>query len=250
VFRKPTVLSIFVQGLAALFVVLGLLELQRAGKAESFIDLARRIESGSSVDPAYVAVYVRRIEANQENGHCRASLLRAELTILLHHLDLSEVWDQPDARSKAVATTLAFLDRAEACLPTDGNIPLRRAMVSLAAGGAMPDVGKDMRRSQHFAPAERNILSSRYRVWNVLDVANLQDSRKEVLADIASICSQPDLVKKLPPLGRNMVAFLQSQGEKGARSMAPVEKGALETSVSGSGVVPRNWCDLNRHGSS
>ncbi|MEA3535436.1 hypothetical protein [Rhizobium sp. CC-YZS058] len=230
--------------MALCIVLLAWMVLREEVEAEPFVSLAQRIESGKTVDPNYVIDLADTVLAFPQDGRCASQTVKAGLTILLKRLDTLDPKAQAPAFFEALAQTRAYVDHALACTPADGNLWLRRAMISLAEGRNPELVRADMERSHRFAPAEQKVLGGRFAVWNRLPITELSRSTPVLLADLKVICRSPDFMIKLPKASASLERFLDAQAQRTKQTVQtkPVAK-VRRNDQTGRKEGPGLWCE-------
>lgn len=238
--RLPILL---VKAMAAVALVFAWTVVRDEVQTEPLVVLAQRIERGTEVDSKTVLRVADRVVTLSGDGRCESRFVRAGLTILLRRLDGLDPVRQSADFAVALGQTHSYLNHALQCTPTDGNLWLRRAMVGLAEGRALQTIRDDLAQSRRFAPAEANVLSGRFLVWNQLPETQLLQSAPLVLDDLKTICGKPGLMAKLPKAESALQNFLEMHARSPGRpgGLAAIHKmRRVDGKKAGGG--PGLWC--------
>ncbi len=157
-----------------------------------FADLqywARQIEKGrplelSALDRLVSETYDRGIE--QE---CQSAFVKPFLTVLLAGLDARNPNSEYEKWFEALGQTEQFLRHTLSCLPTDGNLWVRYAMVRQASAEQSDEIHRLVGLSQRYSPAEENAITARYFLYNRLTNMTLEKISIEVRKDVEILCS-------------------------------------------------------------
>lgn len=151
------------------------------GEARSF---ARALDAGEPVDTAALrALVTGRLPANRLET-CNGEVLRASLTVLLADLDRIDRDQAYDAWAERLGQAERQVLHSLTCLPGDGNLWLRLAMLRQAGGEVPQEQASLMALSQQLDPSQERQLVGRLAHWNRLSSATLALSREEAAADV------------------------------------------------------------------
>ncbi|MFC3073140.1 O-antigen ligase family protein [Shinella pollutisoli] len=191
--------------IALLGTVLAAFDARDAAAGAAVRRFARALDAGRQVDDAALAALIAgHMPADRLTG-CKAAVLRPSLTVLLAALDRTD-------RDRAYEDWAARLAAAEeqvrhglSCMPADGNLWLRLAMLRQAGGEVAAEQARLMALSQQLNPSEGRLLTGRLAHWNRLSAATVALAREEAAADLRN-----GLVY-LPPPELQAVLATQSQ---------------------------------------
>lgn len=203
--------TIGLQIMAAALVVAACLQIGVLLKSEDAERVARSIEHKRDLDSAFVARMADRALDEAAGRGCQSAGVKANISILLKHLDTMGPGETLETRIAALQNTRDAIDRALACLPTDGNLWLRRAMIGFALQDRLSVIRNDMLLSQRYSPAEVEVLFGRYAFWSRLPKLQLAASASLVMTDIAAICSQKPMLWRVPDPSPILKSFLQER---------------------------------------
>ncbi|MCM2477820.1 hypothetical protein HGO38_30705 [Rhizobium sp. CG5] len=162
--------------------------------------LAKKIELGQPVSRDAIPTYIQQVPDIVEAGTCRSDVVRAGLTVVLADLDRQNSTDDYDAWAAAMERSQNYLRHALSCLPADGNLWLRLAMVRFAVAAEPRELASLMSQSVNLAPVEPNIVAGRFVMWNKMNAATLQEASRSVESDLRLLLSQA------PPLRKSILA--------------------------------------------
>jgi hypothetical protein len=134
---------------------------------------ARALDAGSPVDGRSLSALVADLPASSSYLQCRADVVRQTLTVLLADLDRIDRGADYARWAQRVEATEAYVRHALSCMPADGNLWLRLAMLRQAGGEVPAEQAELMAMSQLLIPAERNLLVGRLAHWNRLSAATV-----------------------------------------------------------------------------
>jgi hypothetical protein len=145
---------------------------------------ARALDAGTPVDTAALTRLVEAGLPSRRLETCNGLVLRASLTVLLAHLDRADRTSDYEAWAQRHGAAERQVSHALTCLPADGNLWLRLAMLRQAAGEVPSDQAALMALAQQRTPAERRQLVGRLAQWNRLSPATLALAREDAVSDV------------------------------------------------------------------
>lgn len=145
---------------------------------------ARALDAGRPVDDVALAALLAGHMPADRLTSCKAEVLRPSLTVLLAALDRTDRDHAYGDWAARLGETEEQVRHALSCMPGDGNLWLRLAMLRQAGGEVPAEQARLMALSQQLAPAERRMLIGRLAHWNRLSAATLTLAREEAAADL------------------------------------------------------------------
>lgn len=129
---------------------------------------------------------------------CRSDILKAGLVLVLSRIEVNLAPQDYDSWLEAVSNANGYIAHAIRCIPTDGNLWLRMAMVTRAGAEDPERIAELMTRSQSLAPAEISVVMDRIRFYNSLGASTLEKTSLVVQKDIAiSLQQEPKLLREV-----------------------------------------------------
>jgi len=179
---NPVAMGIFL--VSALFISIAFKQILVTYQEADIVYVARLVENGEPISSHAVAFYAKQASAIVEQDICRSDVVKSGLSVILKNLDAQ----QPEADYERWATTLqeadTYLTHALSCLPTNGNLWLRLAMVRLTMAEQPDEIARLLSHAQWLAPSEINELSSRLKIWNRVSASTLAKASSSVLSDL------------------------------------------------------------------
>ena len=156
-------------------------------------DAARLESDGQSVS----AEAVVDSGADRAFSTCRPSIVRAAVGVRFAELN-----QQSAARDRALwlaksEDTGRMMDHALDCMPDDGGMWARQALLTQLRSGASDVVGRALGRSQALAPAEENILRTRLEAWTMMAPGAIEPVEAALHADVSVLLehARPELLR-------------------------------------------------------
>lgn len=186
-----------------------------------FVDagrLASWIERGGIVGSETILRTGGRLESLTAQGVCQSDAVKAGATLALSRLDHT---DQINAFPQWVETadrTDAYLVHALSCLPTNGNLWLRLAMVRHAIAEVPASLEHLVQLSQLYAPAEADVLRARLLMFNRLSPVGMSALAPIWKTDVNVACGQHYswAVRGLPPARGEIRTYLSELPANGS----------------------------------
>lgn len=145
---------------------------------------ARALDAGDPVDMGALDLLAAEGLPANRLATCNGEVLRSTLTVLLAHLDRADRESAYEVWAQRLGSAEKQVGHALSCLPADGNLWLRLAMLRQAGGEVPGEQAALMALAQQLAPSERRQLVGRLAQWNRLSSATLVLARDEVIADV------------------------------------------------------------------
>ena len=117
-------------------------------------------------------------------GTCDAVLVRSAITVSLAALDRVDRDAEYDAWASLLQRSQALVTHGLTCMPADGNLWLRLAMLRQASGEVQQEQATLLTLSQRYSPAEFRTLVGRLAQWNRVSSATVERARSEVVSDV------------------------------------------------------------------
>lgn len=145
---------------------------------------ARALDAGEPVDAQALAALVADGLPSNRLSTCNAEVLRTSVTVLLANLDRADRDQDYEKWAGRLEQTHRQVVHALACLPADGNLWLRLAMLRQAGGEVPQEQASLMALAQQLSPSERRQIVGRLAHWNRLSAATLALSHDEAATDV------------------------------------------------------------------
>lgn len=177
--------------LTALAVCLCLFSIKEIRLYSRFADLqysASQIEKGRPVELTALERLIGDTYKLDIENVCHSTFVKSFLTVLLASLDTSDQKLDYEKWFEALSRTEKFLRHALICLPTDGNLWARYAMVRQASAEQPEEIHRLISLSQRYSPAEENAIIARYFLYNRLTDASLVEVSAELGKDLEILC--------------------------------------------------------------
>lgn len=184
----------------------------------TYTTLASMIEKGEAVSAAAVSDYAARADALPAT--CRSDLLGAVITVSMQNVEqMRSVGDQVGW----VASLRAMeprLHRALACVPTDGMLWERLAVVRWFLGGSAQEQARLLTLSQAYAPGELDVVRARMVQWTRVTPA-VVDLAQDALGSDIRVTFGHSSAEAVEVMMRDMPASLQPLLKAAAADLPP-----------------------------
>lgn len=187
--RKSPVLVGILVALSIFVLWLSATQISRFVRFGALLPMAHRLESGTPTATQTIRDLVPVAEGVQVAGICQGIFVKSGYTILLAELDIENQDTGYDAWAVAMERAEAFGRHALGCLPTNGDFWLKLARLHQATGEQPGEMLQLLNNSQLYAPAEPQVLASRYAFYGHLTEASLQLVGDIIANDVRAICS-------------------------------------------------------------
>lgn len=151
--------------------------------------LARQLQRKEPVARQAIAASVSQAEALRTEGVCQSEFVKGGMSILLADLDYQDQDKDYESWAMALERADKFARFALGCLPTDGNLWLRLAMVQQTIVEEPEEVAKLVTFSQLYTPADENVIVGRYLLYNRVTARTLMLLSEPLASDLRIICS-------------------------------------------------------------
>ena len=186
--------------------------------------LATMIEKGEAVSPAAVTAYAAK--ADRLPATCRSDLLNAAIAVSMRDVDQMRTIGDQVAWSQALRALQPRLEQGLACVPTDGMLWERLAVVRWFLGGTAHEQAQLLTTSQAYAPRELEVVQVRIVQWKRVTPAVIDIARDALRSDLSVtlLYAPPQAVKAMfadaPP-------FIAALFKDAAIGMSPERRAAL-----------------------
>jgi hypothetical protein len=166
-----------------LFLTIGALSLKLAHEDATTADLqllARRIEQGDPISTSALATVVDEDSQLLVQQTCRSSIQRAAVTLHLAYLQQHDQNLDYTDWSVAAAAADAITAHAVRCMPGEGNVWVRHAMVQQQIAERPAMLSALLNMSAKLSPADIAPITARLSVWQRVSEQTLTLSRIEI----------------------------------------------------------------------
>lgn len=164
------------------------------------VSIANDIDTYGSVSSETLLASMDTLSIIADDNICRSDIVRAGMSLILKDLDYRYQSEDVTSRSNGLIFAERYLRHALKCLPVDGNVWLRFAMVRYARTSNLDELAQLISMSQQLAPAEENIILGRFTLWNSAPAQLRQEAAAAYTADKNAVCSSRwNLVRKQLP---------------------------------------------------
>lgn len=150
---------------------------------------ARQIEKGKPVEAKTLDRLISDSYKSNIEKECQSAFVKPFLTVLLANMDKHNPNVDYERWFQALQLTDTFLQHTLSCLPTDGNLWARYAMIRQASAEQPEEISRLLSLSKAYSPAEENALSARYFLYNRLTEASLASAAAPLGDDLKILCS-------------------------------------------------------------
>lgn len=147
--------------------------------------IAERVETGRTVDQASLSAEATRILATQTRAGCRSGILRPGLSVILHDAANMNQASDYDSWSHAHGQARDYMTAMEHCLPSDGNLWLRDALVDRAVAEDPAQLVRKMRLAARLAPFEDHQVLARLHFWKTASPQTLAAGQALARTDLS-----------------------------------------------------------------
>ena len=196
-----------------------------------------------SFNAAVIDRYASQAQSIVDAGECRSDIVQAGLSFVMRDLDLQDSTNRYDEWARAVQRADTYVSFALRCNASDGDLWVRKAMLSQAIGEDPTQLSVLMDQSALLAPSEMSVIRARFAVWAKASPNTLAASSDTVGRDIrtllnfARIDDIRDILKDARPGLKPYVAA--AAGFVSAPRMAYLNDKGLAFDTNGL-VLPRN----------
>lgn len=164
------------------------------------LSIAQDVDTYGSVPNETLLASMDSLSEIVDDNVCRSDIVKAGMSLVLKDLDYRYQLQEIASRSNGLIFAERYLRHALKCLPVDGNVWLRFAMVRYARTSNLEELAHSISLSQQLAPAEENIILGRFALWNSAPAQLQQKAAAAYNADKNAVCgSRWNLVRKQLP---------------------------------------------------
>lgn len=177
------VVSIFVLAVAA----------QAFSESRRFSDIvamARIADDKNGLAPDLLANTVSQLHPVVTEKICRSDIVKAGLRLVLADLDASVAKVTPEAAAARLGFAETYIRHALSCLPANGDVWLRLAMVRALRNASPLETAVLMNFSQLYGPADANLIRGRFAMWRQFPRDTLPQAEAARDADTAIVCGK------------------------------------------------------------
>ncbi len=185
-------LSLF--ALSLLCVYLAALDFREQYRFADLISVGREADINPKIPNKRLRPQVKYALEIPAAGICRTDILKAGAAVLIRDLDRQNPDQDYESWAAAISVAEGFFLHALSCMPADGNIWLRLAIVRQQIAEEPVETARLLSLSQHYAPSEAGVLRIRMQFWNTLSERSLQLALPAIKADIRTLCSDRTLL--------------------------------------------------------
>jgi hypothetical protein len=178
----------------------------------ALLTMDERLAAGWTVTVKQVAETAQAVVAENDDGHCRSTYLRPAVAVVLYDLNRYNQAADYNAWAAAHLNAEQILGTALRCLPSDGNLWLRKALLARAAAENPAEIKAIMTLSSQLAPYERRQILARLELWKHLSSYGLFVNNDLARADIRSVLlfadgpARKSLMKGMSPDFKTLVS--------------------------------------------
>lgn len=196
--------SLFVAAIvmAASFLVLNyaLKETSDSFRFANVLSLAKDIDTYGNLPNETLLSAMDSLSQIPDENICRSDIVKAGMALVLKDLDYRYQTEEMANRSNGLVFAERYLRHALKCLPVDGNVWLRFAMVRYARTSNVDELVQLISMSQQLAPAEDNVILGRFVLWNNASLELQQKAAAAYTADKNAVCNAKwTLIRKQLP---------------------------------------------------
>ncbi|MCZ7481042.1 hypothetical protein O8C22_10315 [Agrobacterium rhizogenes] len=177
------VISIFVLAVTA----------QAFSESRRFSDIvamARIADDKNGLAPDLLANTVSQLHPVIAEKICRSDIVKAGLRLVLADIDASIGKLAPEATAARLGFAETYIRHALSCLPANGDVWLRLAMVRSLRNASPLETAVLMNFSQLYGPADANLIRGRFAMWRQFPRETLPQAEAAREADTAVVCGK------------------------------------------------------------
>lgn len=177
------IISIFVLVVAA----------QAFSESRRFSDIvamARIADDKNGLAPDLLANTVSQLHPVVTEKICRSDIVKAGLRLVLADLDANVAKVTPEAAAARLGFAETYIRHALSCLPANGDVWLRLAMVRSLRNASPLETAVLMNFSQLYGPADANLIRGRFAMWRQFPKETLPQAEAARDADTAVVCGK------------------------------------------------------------
>jgi len=148
------------------------------------VNVATHLELGETVSADVNATAAEIVFKSSFEAGCRSDILRPALTVVLFHLDRTNQAVDYEKWASAHGAAENFLSSMIRCMPSDGNVWLREAVVSRAIAEDPTSLKQKMAMSNKLMPYEAPQVFARLAIWKRISPFALAACEGQARSDI------------------------------------------------------------------
>lgn len=192
--RYRTIPVIAVVALSLVMVFLAARQITANARFSGLLQLSDAVDRGSNISPEAFDRYLPDTVAIVNEDICRQDILNAGKKVVMRDLDRRNPLIDPHW-NEVVASAQRYIRHGLSCLPTDGDLWLRLAMLREVEAAPGDEIAALMQQSQMLDPASGPLIVTRMSLWSRLPETVLQAAGPSFSTDLATLCAkQPQSV--------------------------------------------------------
>lgn len=161
-----------------------------ARQFSNIVSMARIADDKNGLAPDLLARTMEELRPVIAEKICRSDIVKAGLRLVLADLDANG----KDVASETGAARLGFAEtyirHALSCLPANGDVWLRLAMVRSLRNASPLEIAVLMNFSYLYGPADANLIRGRFVMWQQFSSEMLPQAKAARDADTAVVCGR------------------------------------------------------------
>ncbi|KJF69050.1 hypothetical protein RS75_03495 [Rhizobium nepotum 39/7] len=154
------------------------------------VAMAKIADAKNGLAPNLLTKTVERLRPVVEEKICRSDIIKAGLRLVLADLDANGKDQALEAGAKRLGFAETYIRHALFCIPANGDIWLRLAMVRSLRNASPMEIAVLMNFSQHYGPADANLIRGRFVMWQQFPKDTLPQAEAARDADTAIVCGK------------------------------------------------------------
>lgn len=152
------------------------------------VAMAKIADAKNGLAPNVLTNTVERLRPVVEEKICRSDIVKAGLRLVLADLDANGKDQTVEDGAKRLGFAEIYIRHALFCLPANGDVWLRLAMVRLLRNASPMEIAVLMNLSHHYGPADANLIRGRFVMWQQFPKDALPQAEAARDADTAIVC--------------------------------------------------------------
>ncbi|CUX47034.1 hypothetical protein [Agrobacterium fabrum] len=177
------VISVFVLSVAAE-------AFSQSRRFSDIVAMAKIADDNNGLAPALLAATVPELSSVVTEKICRSDIVKAGLRLVLADLDANGADPASASGMARVDFAETFIRHSLFCLPANGDVWLRLAMVRSLRNASPMEVAVLMNFSQLYGPADANLIRGRFVMWQKFQRDALPQAVAARDADTAVVCGK------------------------------------------------------------
>ncbi|MFK3781092.1 hypothetical protein [Agrobacterium sp. NPDC089420] len=164
--------------------------LSETRRFSDIIALAKIADEANGLAPDLLAKTVEGLRPVMAEKICRSDIIKAGLRLVMADLDANGSDDTSEAGTARLGLAETYIRHALSCFPANGDVWLRLAMVRSLRNAAPMEIAVLMNFSQLYGPADANLISGRFVMWQAFPEGTLPEAEAARKADVAIVCGK------------------------------------------------------------